>query len=46
MANLTGLVPQCDTTEYLTKLLPYRQMFLNYGIYNEISVSSQVQILC
>jgi len=46
MANLTGLVPQHDTTEYLTKLLPYRQMFLNYGINNEISVSSQVQIFC
>jgi len=42
MANLTGLVSQHDTTEYLTKLLPYRQMFLNYGI----SVSSQVQIFC
>jgi len=44
MANLTGLVPQYEATEYLTKLLPYLQMFLNYGIYNEISVSSQVQI--
>jgi hypothetical protein len=26
------------------KLLPYRQMFLNFGIYIEISISSQVQI--
>jgi len=34
MAILTGLVLQYETTEYSTKLLPYRQMFLNYGIYN------------